>query len=261
MHQLSVDNNHDYRDRYVAFLDILGFRSFVESAESKPKERARLQEVLNLMRDTLCQNPAIDMRFTHFSDCIVISIERTAQGLLEAFQSIDILTFNLLQFDVLLRGGLVAGGAYHGKDFVYGTAVNRAYELESKYALNPIVLVAPEVLEDARSYGHAFSAWLLEDSPGRHFIHYLRQYAEYRPEPVYPGKVILDEPAKRVIDFVCRRLNSSTGSVLAKAEWVREYWNRTVAVHGVLGSIESGVTEHYHSRGPTIMMRRVAGGG
>jgi hypothetical protein len=121
---------NDYKERYVAYLDLLGFKSLLNLAETVPEERKRLLAILGLMRDSLCESPALGVHFTHFSDCIVLSIDRTAEDLWEAFQSIHVLTFNLLQFDVLLRGTLVAGGAHHGEDFVYGTAVNRAYLLE-----------------------------------------------------------------------------------------------------------------------------------
>lgn len=258
LQRVNFEADDDYTDRYVAFLDLLGFKTQVVSAERDPAKRIRLREILGLVRDTLCEIPSVGMRLTCFSDCIVVSTERTAEGLREIFQSIDILTFNLLQYDVLLRGGLVGGGAHHGKDFVYGTAVTRAWELESQYAKAPITLVSQEIIDDVKTYSEPFEEWLIEDSPQRYFVHYLRRYAEYQREPIYAGKVILDDPGQRVIEFVCQRLNTDTGTILAKAEWLRDYWNRIVAVHGVFGSIEAGMPERHISRGPTTMMRRIA---
>jgi hypothetical protein len=261
MHSHQPAEQGDYRERYVAFLDLLGFKALVQRAESDMVERERLLQILRLLRDTLCADPKLGLRFTHFSDCIVLSIDRSAAGLWEAFQSINLLTFNLLQFDCFIRGGLVVGGAYHSDQFVYGTAVNEAHLLESECAEHPMTLVSQEVVDDAAGYGTSFLEWFSEDSPSRHFIHYLRQYAEYRPQPAFPGMMIMDEPAKRIIDFICHRLNTDTGRVLAKAQWFRAYWNRTVAVHGIFGSIESGVTKRYTSRGATIGVRRIVGGG
>lgn len=256
----SSAGSDDYKERYVAFLDLLGFKTIVTRAETDPTERERLRKVLELMRDSLTQNPRLALRFTHFSDCLVLSIERTAAGLLEAFESINVLVSNLLQFDVLVRGGLVAGHAYHDKDFVYGTAVNRAYCLEHEIARDPIILLSEEVFADAKRYGVQHLAWLRADPAQRQFIHYLRSYSEYRPEPIYPGKVIMDEPAKRIVDFVLGRLASDTGRVLAKAQWLQAYWNETVAGNGVFERIEPGVTPRYASRGPTIMYRRIVAG-
>ena len=247
----------DYKDRYVAYLDLLGFKTQVESAERNPAERVRLRDILALVRDTLCENPLVGARLTYFSDCIVFSADRTDQGLWHMFNSICALTFNLLQYDVFVRGGLVGGGAHHGKDFVYGTAVNRAYELERGCASDPMTLVSQEVFDDAKAYGEPHTKRLLEDSSQRYFVHYLSQYAEYRALPIYAGKVMLDDPGRRIIDFVCQRLNKDTGTVLTKAQWLRDYWNRTVAVQGVFGPIEAGVVERYVSHGPTIIVQRM----
>lgn len=260
MNPQGSNSTHDYKERYVAFLDLLGFKNLVTNAETNPVERERLLAVLEIMRDSLCQNPRLGMRFTHFSDCVVLSIDRTLDGLREAFESIHVLTFNLLQFDVLVRGGLVAGNAHHSGDFVYGTAINRAYRLESELAEDPMTLLSEEVVEDARQYGQQIFGWLCKDPKERYFIHYLKWYAEYQHEPLYQGKVIMDEPAKRIIDFVLGRLGSDTGRVLAKAEWLQAYWNETVASNGVFARIEPGTTARYTSRGPTVMYRRIVGG-
>jgi hypothetical protein len=256
---VSNDQADEYKERYVAFLDLLGFKWQVELAEKSHDERTKLREVLRLMKETLTNNPYIGFRFNYFSDCVVLSVNRTPDGLREMFNSISAITSNLLQYDVFVRGGLTAGGAHHGKEFLYGTAVNRAYALESEQSKNPMTLLSEEVVQDAKSYGDEYTQWLVEEEPGRHFIHYLIAYALYRPTPIYTGKVILDDPGGRIIDFVQQRLNNDKGRVLAKAEWFQAYWNRTVAVHGVFKSIEAGVTERYRSRGPTIMVRRIAG--
>lgn len=253
-----MNNNapDEYEERYVAFLDLLGSKRQVEIAENNLEERKKLGEILVLVRDTLGENPHLGFRRNYFSDCIVLSIKRTPEGLAEMFHAISALTCNLLQYDVLVRGGLTAGGAHHSKDFVYGTAVNRAVVIERHTAKNPMTLLSEEVLEDARKYGPQHTGWLV-DYEGQWFVHYLMQYSLYRHQPIYQGKVILDDPAGRVIDFMCQRLNRDTGSVLAKAQWFQAYWNQTVANQGVFGPIEAGVTERYASRGPMIVYRRM----
>lgn len=270
----SVDVD-DFQERYVAFLDLLGFKAQVERAERNIEQRVRLREILSLLRDTLCESPSIGLRFTYFSDCIVLSAQRTLAGLWEMFQSIDLLTFNLLQYDVFMRGGLTAGLAHHSEDFVYGVPLIRAYKLESESAGGPMTLVAQEVLGDARTYGPDLLRWLVKDTSTcffarywrtirgaargeRYFVNYLRRFAEYRREPRLPGEVVMDDPGQRVIHFVCKRLKSDTGSVRSKAEWLQAYWNRTVAKEGVFGTIEPGLAQQYVSSGPTIIERRLS---
>jgi hypothetical protein len=251
-----VDN---YKDRYVAFIDLLGFKNLIIQSEKSPDHRKFLHQILDIVRDTLCRNdsPKLGSNFTYFSDCIVVTTERTFEGLLDIFQSISILSFNLLQYDILIRGGLTCGGTHHGQDFVYGTAVNRAHEIESALAKNPMTMLSEEVIQDAMSYDPMIKRYLVTDPSNKYFVHYLLQFAEYRPTPIYPGLVLLEDPAQRVIDYICQRLNTATDSPLDKAKWVQEYWNSTVAIQGIFGRIESGATPTFTSRGPTTMMRRV----
>ena len=53
---ISSESHEDYSDRYVVFLDLLGFKAEVERAEQNPAERQRLHDILKLVRDTLCEN-------------------------------------------------------------------------------------------------------------------------------------------------------------------------------------------------------------
>jgi hypothetical protein len=195
----------DYKELYIAFLDLLGFKSQVEDAESDPAAHDKLRTVLDLVRKSLCEVPSINFRLNYFSDCIVLSGERTPQGLWEMFNSICTLTSNLMQHDVLIRGGVAAGPVHHSRDFLYGSAYNRAYKLESEVAHDPIVLLSYEVLEDTRKYGDQHMRFLMERG-GRWFVNFLLQYALYRPTPIYSGKVCLERPGARVINFISQRL-------------------------------------------------------
>jgi hypothetical protein len=254
--RIDLDLVNDYRAKYVVFLDLLGFRELVKKIGQDVLERHRVVQALKLVRDTLCQNPAIDLRFTYFSDCIVLSAERSAHALWEVFQSIELLTFNLLQYDVFVRGGLTVGLTHHSNDFVFGTAVTEAYELESKEASGPLVLLSPEVAQDAMKLGPEFTQWLKEDGPDRYFVNYLMRYAEYTSEPQV-GKVILEYPAKRIAYFIGQRLNIDKGGVLKKAQWFQMYWNDTVAARGRLPRIETGSILTEIEDSPTIIARRL----
>ncbi|WP_229720619.1 hypothetical protein [Dyella nitratireducens] len=176
--------------------------------------------------------------------------------------SIDMLTFNLLQHDVLVRGGFTVGNAHHDKDFVFGTALNRAYVLESDRdagARHPMVLCSPEVMDDVKGYGESCLACFQQDGQERWFLHFLMRFSRYTHEPIYAGKVIMDDPAQRVRDFICRRLREDKGSVLEKAQWLADYWNRTVASLGVFAEVDASIEPANTSRGPTIMVRRIFG--
>jgi hypothetical protein len=251
-----LDLVNNYREKYVAFLDLLGFGDLLKSIGQDVLERHRVVEALKLVRDTIGQNPAIDLRFTYFSDCVVLSAERTAPALWEILQSIELLTFNLLQYDLLVRGGLSAGLMHHSKDFVFGTALTDAYHLERDKANNPLVLLSAEVVQDTVKLGPDFTQWIKEDGEGRHFVNYLIRYAEYTPERQV-GKVILEYPAQRVAHFINQRLNNDRDGVLRKAQWFQTYWNNAVAARGVLPRIEVRTRVTNPEDRPTIILRRL----
>jgi hypothetical protein len=226
----------EYKDRYVAFLDLLGFKALVESAEVDASEQARLKEVLDLLSRTLCNNPHLGTRFSHFSDCIVITSDVSPAALQDIFRSVETLTRNILQFDVFVRGGITRGGAFHSQHHLYGTAVSRA-ALTEKEAQGPLTLLSPEVYADAKELGQELLRWVESDGANRFFVHYLINYAEYHRTPKLPGKVILDTDAERIAFFISRRLLNDSGDVLAKAQWFQSNWNRTVARQNGFGEI------------------------
>jgi hypothetical protein len=254
------DVANEYRERYVVFLDLLGFKALVESAEVNGEAHGRLAESLDRLRETLCDNAAIDMRFTYCSDCIIVTAERSQHGLWELLASVHTLTCNLLQNDVLVRGGMTLGGTFHNHQFVYGTAVSRAACIEKdheKGAKGPLVLLSPEVYEDAKVYGKSILDWLEEDGPGRYFVHYLCGFAEYHDTPPLPGKVVLDDDAGRIVHFISRRLMEDTGRVLEKAQWLQSYWNRAVAKPGGFATIENGIVPKCPEGRGSIVIRRL----
>lgn len=251
-----LDLVNDYGPKYVAFLDLLGFRHLVKRSGQDVLERQRLIKVLKLVRDTLCENPTIDFRFTYFSDCIVLSAQHGPGPLWQILQSIELLTFNLLQHDMLVRGGLTVGPTHHSRDFVFGTAVTEAHLLESEAADKPLVLLSAEVAKEIDALGPDFRQWLRQDGQERHFVNYLMRYAEYT-STMEVGKVVLTHPAKRIAHFIAKRLVNDKGDAFEKAKWFQSYWNETVASRGVLSPIDIAAADTELEGTPTIIFRRL----
>jgi hypothetical protein len=104
---------YDYPEKYVAFLDILGFSDLVERADQDPGLRKGLAEVLHILQTTCGSNPVTGTRVTQFSDSLVITAHRTEQGLCSIVHRCEWLTINLIQYAVLLRGGVAVGRVSH----------------------------------------------------------------------------------------------------------------------------------------------------
>ena len=238
----------------------MGFTKLVEAAEQDGPQLARLQNVLRSLSETLCNDPSTGSRFSYFSDCIVITADATPQALVDLFQEIHTVTGNLLQEDVFVRGAITKGWAFHDDRYVYGTAVSRAVRLEQNVAVSPRTMLSSEVSEYVQANVPGLGNWVEHDRDGQHFIHYLLGFAVYHAQPKLPGTVVLDTDAARIRFNISRRLLNSSGSVLEKAKWFQEYWNRTVAASDGFPPIEADVSLSEPDGPKTYIARRLVAG-
>lgn len=137
--------------RWVAFLDFLGFRELVAEIEKDPQKAEALLENLRSPRQIydhlaphftqLGKHGAL--RITGFSDSIVISAGHPYL-VIHIANSFYALAMSLGLF---IRGGIAVGTLYHDDEVVLGSAMIRAYLLESQVARVPRVVIDDAVVE------------------------------------------------------------------------------------------------------------------
>ncbi|QKI88904.1 hypothetical protein [Thiomicrorhabdus xiamenensis] len=173
-----------YEDRVIAFIDILGFGSLVESSaddfvivqslvdalnqlqpdkiqkqafgsinyELIPKENiVEVEEVFDRIAELMLKQHPIEV--SYFSDSIVLSALSSdilaTQNMLELIAKINIILWE--KHSLLLRGGITFGKLLHLKNGpMFGPAMNRAYYLESQEAIYPRILIDSEFLDAYR---------------------------------------------------------------------------------------------------------------
>lgn len=158
------DNEH-----IVAFLDILGFKSHVENYLDP--ENAYEGKILNIIKiaikltekttymDLFKQIEDLEkldfkIQYKQFSDCTCLSIPNINDNpeieammicifiyLLRDFHSI------MLRFDLYLRGGLSVGFHYEDDNMIFSKGLIKAYELESKKAVYPRIIIDDELIK------------------------------------------------------------------------------------------------------------------
>lgn len=138
-----------YSDRLIAFMDILGFGSLIATSANPKYEEETIARVTAVLRESigLLEKATVsDVAFTQFSDSFAISVraDRPSEATLSAF------TFSVLEIvrcflkaKLFLRGGITRGKLLHNDDLLFGPAMNRAYELESKVARVPRIVLDP----------------------------------------------------------------------------------------------------------------------
>jgi hypothetical protein len=255
-------NTEIYHEKYIAFIDMLGFSRMVLSAADDPAQRRTIIDSIERLKDTACDSPETGLLITYFSDCVVISSERSERGLFDIIRSITFIAENLLQIDVLVRGGLTVGSIHHSKDLMFGPGMLAAYEMERCRARHPCILVDDVVMADVMVAGCWTDGWFFSDDeePDRHYLHYLREFTDYDPTP-RSGLLVRDGAARLVRHYIARRLQAEPGSVRDKAVWLKKYWNETVGVRGILGMVDevSDLTDPGEAPYRTMLMRLATG--
>lgn len=134
-----------YENKYVAFLDILGFKNKVEESILNDEVYGNIQKALKEFlaeKENQTKFQIIGENITTFSDNIVMSYPaKDSDNLYYLGKDIVFLQHKLFEYGMLIRGGITKGKIYHTKDIVFGPALNAAYELESKYSVYPRVIL------------------------------------------------------------------------------------------------------------------------
>jgi len=138
-----------YRESLVSFIDLLGFRQFVETAGT---DAQRVLDVLSIVRqtgpDSAPSSHPSDASSIIFSDSLIRCRPLDAfDDVLDAiFVELDIISKIVRDFiwrGLFPRGGVTIGPVFmdSSQGIVFGPGYLRAYDLESKWAVYPRIIV------------------------------------------------------------------------------------------------------------------------
>ena len=141
-------SDDSFKDKFIAYVDILGFKNMVEAAEARAGlSGSNLREIcaaLGTSEDqanitnygpTICPESArirrdIDFQLTQVSDYIIVSAEISPAGVINLVQHCWGAAIKLLTKGVMVRGYVTRGSIFHeGSDFM-GTGYHKAYDKE-----------------------------------------------------------------------------------------------------------------------------------
>jgi hypothetical protein len=160
-----------YIERIVAFIDILGFRNLVHQIGADSMLHGKLHAALSRIKhyklSSVAGNTAqSDLDLSVFSDSVAIS--GAADNLQGVLWTVIHLQSDLLNFGVLVRGGVSRGRTVHTDDMLYGEGMLAAYDLESKAAVYPRIVIDPKLVDNLTPRYRA--TFLDEDQDGLWFI-------------------------------------------------------------------------------------------
>lgn len=177
-----------HRTSYCAFLDVLGFTARIEKSFEENRGDSLLQEFHGVLAQQIntIQEDTDDslLYFKSFTDNIILAHPRFSLDLESEFGfilwSMSQYQLNMALHGFFIRGGLSIGDLFVDENSVYGPALLEAYNLESKTAVNPIIVLSDDVMALVRHhltfYAGDFAPQhrsVLVSPDGRFFINYL----------------------------------------------------------------------------------------
>ena len=242
-----------YEERYCGFADILGFTDLIgdiRAGKEKFEAVRNLLEQIHSPRDSQVVGVGeADFQAQSISDAIVLSTRLTVSGLGIITEAFERLVLNALHEGYLTRGAICRGLLYHDKQTVFGEALIRAYNLESKVAKYPRIMLTKQVHDDAEAsnLAHYFKNHIQQADDGPFFLDVFRhlkdrleiakkQLVDNRPHPMlFRFATIRDKIQERFDNSV------DTPTHFEKVQWLANYWNITFrneadpSFHGITG--------------------------
>lgn len=166
------------KDKFIAYLDIVGFQSHVEKSETGAgvsiSELREMVKTLGASEDqahfekygpTTCPEAPrvqrdVEFRVTQASDCAIVSAEVSPAGAINLLAHCATACFALLTKGIMVRGYVTRGQILHTKDHQIGTGLNTAASRERNVAVfqenaddrgTPFIEVDPSIVKYVNS--------------------------------------------------------------------------------------------------------------
>ncbi len=197
---------------YVAFLDILGFKSMV-AREVESGDGAYLEKLFRCHEkcmDIFKSDPSLTI--IQFSDSIVISRPYEAGEFRGFVSRIAQYQRYLLDEELLCRGGIAVNQHFTNGTFTFSAGLIDAYTVESTTARFPRVVISPDVI-DLVCPDKNTPLELLREDDGLYFIDYLGITKAQRPKS-------LSKTLENIVGDLSRSKHSS---VREKGIWLANY--------------------------------------
>lgn len=211
----------DYKEKLVAFVDVLGFSEIVYNSDNERIE-SYYSYLENRFKDHISKTK---LQYLFISDSIVISADDTKENLFELTRLLTKIQCNLLLDKIIVRGAISYGNLYINDEgnIIVGNALIRAYQLESQ-AINPRIIIDRMVIkkyfdgtEDlinsfvgTTKTGHKRN-YVKVDADGFPYINYFHYLVEQNPTYIANGV------AKTIELF---KANYYNNTIFTKYQWL-----------------------------------------
>ena len=221
--------NTTMKIHFVAFLDILGFKALVDKEVRKASGKY-LEKLLRCHQKCAeIFQPDPTLKIIQFSDSIVISRPYDASQFIPFIKNIAEYQRYLLDEQLLCRGGVVVNQHFTNGTFTFSAGLIDAYEVESKSARYPRVVIAPDLIDLIYPNGIP-SIEIVREDDGLHFIDYIGITKSRQP-------ILLKKSIKNVVESLT---NSQIPSIREKGIWLANYSHAILKTNHAPPKFEGG---------------------
>jgi hypothetical protein len=241
-----------YRRCLCSFIDVLGFRDLVLASCLDQDAKLKLHTILKQFQRNLHhkgvpgdrENKEPPLIVRAFSDSIVriVPLDNADEPLSDfdleseiVHELIDLCgaQFDLLSLGILVRGGFAIGDIYWDDHQIFGPALIEAYDLESKTAVYPRIVLSNVVSSHIREgkVGFMSASYRREDFDGTWFADYLGFYSAMLAPNIVFSKDDFHKPFEvfrfHIADLLAH--TDTTERIREKHLWLAKYFNSIVA--------------------------------
>jgi hypothetical protein len=242
-----------YDNRYVLFLDILGFKKLVlESEQDKTNSKMKdLHTALSIIQGFT--DGKSSRKATQFSDSIVISFRQEDNyDLVKLLDEIIDLLVVMIHKGIICRGAISFGKFYHDDKILFGPALVDAYETETKAAMYPRIILDKSIIRifkldriintrNKLTKG-SVNQFLKEDFDDRLYI----DYFEYPVLKVANQNDYVKYLLKLRDIISTESAKAKTADIKVKYGWMKHKFNSVLNSDFVLNSIKSNIDSNVY---------------
>ena len=215
-------------EHYILYIDLLGYKVIINEIPEQEflkiinKSYNEAKRIINIMSQPTHSNSVFDYKV--FSDNIVVA---TTADSIYALYSLSYIAYILqrafIDKKILCRGAITKGLLYIDQEYVFGSGLIRAYELEDTVAYYPRIILdrLAETAELLKLYDVYY-----KDNDGYIIIDYLRN----REQEIQRSVLFLTKH-KQVIESGLGKKQKNE-CVYQKYAWCREYHNSVCSRYG-----------------------------
>lgn len=248
----ATDYDRGYERGLVSFIDILGYRALLQTRSAE--EIRHMVEALRRFTagdgEPVTRMAEVRLSTESFSESVsdavvrVRTVDTQYQAGAVVYELIDLMqaTISCVNLGIFIRGGLTIGPVHlgiNGEGPIFGNAMVRAYEIESKEAVYPRIMIDEEAittyLDDAsiwqdgevsRSEAQLVRQFIRMSDDGSYFLDYLRAADASEFDDLEAGRFAFLESHRRLIS---NHLATTDRKARRKLIWLATYHNTFIA--------------------------------